>query len=122
MDLLLELLKLLGHLRIHAPELRPPAVVRLLANTQPSADVRHVHALPKIHISLSKQAHDLLCTASLLHLRTLSSPYRGTRILSQELDQDLGRGSTGVIGILGIVREDDVDDGHSKTMRAENAR
>lgn len=29
---------------------------------------------------------------------------------------------TGVIGILGIVREDDVDDGHSKTMRAENAR
>jgi len=40
-----------------------------------------------------KLAHDLLCTASLLHPRTLSSPHRGTRILSQDLDQDLGRGS-----------------------------
>ena len=74
--LLLELLKLLGHLRIHAAVFRPPAVVCLLADPQPSAHVRHVHALPKVHISLPKQAHDLLCTASLLHPRTLSSPRR----------------------------------------------
>jgi hypothetical protein len=69
--------------------------VRLLADTQPSADIRHVHALPKIHIRLPKQAHDLLCAASLLHLRTLSSPHPGTRLLSQDLEQDLGRGSLG---------------------------
>lgn len=49
--------------------------------------------VPKVRISLPKQAHDLLCTASLLHQRTLSSPSRGTRILSQDLAQDLGRGS-----------------------------
>jgi hypothetical protein len=71
----------------------PPAVVRLLADTQPSADIGHGRALPKVDISLPKQAHDLLCTASLLHPRTLSSPTRGTRILSQDLGQDLGRGS-----------------------------
>jgi hypothetical protein len=67
--------------------------VRLLADTQPSTDIGHSRALPKVHVSLPKQAHDLLCTASLLHLRTLSSPTRGTRILSQDLAQDLGRGS-----------------------------
>jgi hypothetical protein len=39
---------------------------------QPSADVGHVHALPKVDVSLPKQAHDLLGTASLLHPRTLS--------------------------------------------------
>ena len=33
-------------------------------------------------VSLPKQAHDLLCTASLLQLRTLSNPSWGTRILS----------------------------------------
>jgi hypothetical protein len=71
----------------------PPAVVLLLADTQPSADIGHRRTLPKVHISLPKQAHDLLCTASLFHPRTLSSPTRGTRILSQDLDQDLGRGS-----------------------------
>ena len=70
----------------------PPAVVRLLADTQPSADVGNGRTLPEVHISLPKQAHDLLCTASLLHQRTLSSPTWGTRFLSQELDQDLGRG------------------------------
>ena len=91
--LLLELLKLLRHLRIHATELRSPAVVRLLADPQPSADIWNIHALPKIHVSLPKQANDLLCTVSLLHRRTLSNPTRGTRILSQELAQDLGRGS-----------------------------
>ena len=75
------------------PTAARPAVVRLLADTQPSADIRHVRALSKVHISLPKQAHDLLGTASLLHLRTLSSPNRGTRMLSQDLGQDLGRGS-----------------------------
>jgi hypothetical protein len=64
-----------------------------LGGSRPPADIRHVHALPKVHVSLPKQAHDLLCTASLLHQRTLSSPRRDTRILSQDLDQDLGRGS-----------------------------
>ena len=44
--------------------------------------------------SLPKQAHDLPCTASRLHLRTLSNPSWGTRILSHELVHDLGRGST----------------------------
>jgi hypothetical protein len=74
----------------------PPAAVRLLADAQPSADVGHVHALPKINVSLPKQAYDLLCTASLLHERTLSSPTRGTRILSQDRGQDLGRGSPAI--------------------------
>jgi hypothetical protein len=60
----------------------------------PSADIGHVHPLPKVNVSLAKQAHDLLCTAPLFHQRTISSPSRGTRILSQDLDQDLGRGST----------------------------
>jgi hypothetical protein len=60
---------------------------------QPSADIGHVHALPNRYVSLPKQAHELLRTASLLHQRTLSSPSQGTRILSQDLDQDLGRGS-----------------------------
>jgi hypothetical protein len=78
---------------VHAPELRSPAVVRLLADTQPSADIGHGRTLPKVNISLPKKAHDLLCTASLFHPRTLSSPTRGTRILSQDPDQDLGRGS-----------------------------
>ena len=64
-----------------------------MADTQPSADIRHIHALPKIHVSLPKQANNLLCTVSLLHLRTLSNPTWGTRILSQELAQNLGRGS-----------------------------
>ena len=67
--------------------------VRLLADTQPSADIGHVRALPKVNVSLPKQAYDLLCTASLLHPRTLSSPIRGKRILSQDLAQDLGRAS-----------------------------
>ena len=35
----------------------------------------------------------LLCTASLLHQRTLSSPTSGTRILSQDVGHDVGRGS-----------------------------
>ena len=91
--LLLELLKLLRHRRIHATELRSPAVVRLLADPQPSADIWNIHALPKIHVSLPKQANNLLCTVSLLHLKTLSNPTWGTRILSQELAQNFGRGS-----------------------------
>jgi hypothetical protein len=91
--LLLEFLKLLRHLQIRSAELRPPAVVRLLADPQPSADIGHVHAIPKVNVSLPKQAHDLLCTASLLHQRTGSSPRRGARILSHDLDQDLGMGS-----------------------------
>jgi hypothetical protein len=39
---------------------------RLPADARPSADVRHVHALPKIHISLPNQAHypALHCVAS----------------------------------------------------------
>ena len=56
-------------------------------------DIGHRRTLPKVHVSLPTQAHNLLCTASLLHQRNLSSPTRGTRILSQELDQDLGRAS-----------------------------
>lgn len=60
---------------------------------QPSAHIGHVHALPKVNVSLPKQTHDLLCTASLPHPRTLSSPCWGMWILSQDLDQDLGRGS-----------------------------
>ncbi|MEX0669991.1 MAG: hypothetical protein WD060_05995, partial [Pirellulales bacterium] len=50
-------------------------------------------ALPKVNVSLPKKTNDLLCTVSLLHLRTLSNPTRGKRILSQELAQVLGRGS-----------------------------
>ena len=58
---------------------------------QPLADNGHIHALPKVNVSLPTQAHDLLCTASLHHSRTLFSPCRGMKILSQDLDQDLGR-------------------------------
>jgi hypothetical protein len=75
--LLLEFLKLLGHLRIHPAVLRSPAVLRLLADTQPSADIGHACTLPKVNVSLPKHTHDLLCTATLLHQRTLSSPTKG---------------------------------------------
>jgi hypothetical protein len=80
---------------IHPAELCPPAIVRPLADAQPSADIGHPHALTEIHVSLPKRARDLLGTASLLHQKTLSNPSRGTRILSQDLAQDLGRGSWG---------------------------
>ena len=59
--LLLEFLKLLRHLQIRSAELRPPAVVRLLADPQPSADIGHVHAIPKVNVSLPKQA--TICSA-----------------------------------------------------------
>ena len=64
---------------------------------QPLADIGHVHVLPKVHVSLPTQDHDLPCSASLLHQRTLSSPRRGTKILSHNLDQDLGRGSVPLV-------------------------
>ena len=89
---------------------------------QPSADIGHVRALPEVSISLPKQAHDLRCTASLLHQRTLSSPRRGTRILPQDLDQDLGRGSVttlhgeqpgGYVAVRGQFRRRDRQRGES---------
>jgi hypothetical protein len=54
---------------------------------------QHIRTLPKIHVSLPKQAHDLLRTASLLHQKNRSRPIQGTTILSQDLDQDVGMGS-----------------------------
>lgn len=54
--------------------------VLLLGNSEPTADIRHRHALPEVHVSLSEQADDLLCerlcTVSFLHPRTLSGPRR----------------------------------------------
>jgi hypothetical protein len=58
---------------------------------QPLADNGHVRLLPKVHVSMPEQAHDLLCNASPLHQRTVSRPRRGKRILSQGLAQGLGR-------------------------------
>jgi hypothetical protein len=57
------------------------------------SDIRLARTLPKVYVSLPKQAHDPLCTVSLLHQRTLSNPTRGTRILSHDLDQELRRAS-----------------------------
>jgi hypothetical protein len=69
-------------------------------------NIGQIHALPRVNASFPKQAHDLFCTASLVHQRDLSSPNRGTRILSQELDKDLRRGAVPASGV--IVRHDAV--------------
>ena len=69
------------------------AASRSSIDTAPAADIRHGRALPKLHVSLPKQAHDLLCTASLRHQSNLFSSGRSTRIPTQELPQDLGRES-----------------------------
>ena len=47
----------------------------------------------KFSCRLSRHHRDLLCTASVLHQRTLSSPTRGMGFFSQDLDRDLGRES-----------------------------
>ena len=59
---------------------------------RPEADVADVRPLPEAKASLPTQAHDLLCTASLSRQKTLFSPTRGTGIVSQDLDQDFGKG------------------------------
>jgi len=64
------------------------------------ADSGHVHVLPKVYVSLPTQARELLCAALFPHQRTPSSPIRDTRILSQDLDQDLGRGSPASLAFL----------------------
>ena len=61
-------------------------------------NIGQIHALSRVNVSLPKQAHDLLCTASRLHQRDLSSPNRHTRILSLELDKDLGRSQLLILG------------------------
>lgn len=65
------------HLRIRAAELHLPAVLRLLADAESSADVEHVCPLPKVQVSLPKQAHDPFCTASLLHPENPIKPQSG---------------------------------------------
>jgi len=71
----------------------PPAVVRLPAHPQPSADIGHSRAPPDANVSLPTQAEDLPCTVPLLHRRTFSRPSRDTRIFSPDLDQHLVRWS-----------------------------
>ena len=68
--------------------------------------IGQIHALSRVNVSLPKQAHDLLCTASRLHQRDLSSPNRHPRILSLELDKDFGEESVSDSGF--ILRHDAV--------------
>lgn len=66
------------------------------ASVQPARSTDLVYetlSCPKVRVCLPKQAPDLLCNASLLHQRARFSPNPGTRILSQDLGRNLGRGS-----------------------------
>src|SRR4051812_14180965 len=51
--LLLQLLQLTRHLRIHPAVLRPPPIVRLLADPQLLTDLRNLLSLPQRYVCLT---------------------------------------------------------------------
>src|SRR5204862_5726563 len=79
--LLLQLLQLTGHLGIHAPVLRSPAIIRLLPDPQLLAHLGNLLPLPQQHVRLPEKTHNLFPTMSLLHTESFPAQWAG-RILS----------------------------------------
>src|SRR6476660_7240037 len=92
--LLLQLLQLTSHLRIHPAVLRPPAIVRLLADPQLLTDFGNLHSLAQQDVCLPENPHNLLPTVSFLHTESFPALWAGW-ILSHSLVQFSGRGSVG---------------------------
>gem|GEM_PF-5296359 len=82
------LLKLVG------ADVGTPAVVRLLADPQPSADIWNIHALPKMHVSLPKQANDLLCTVIDSSSKNPFKPHTGDEDSLTRTGSGFGEGVT----------------------------
>ena len=81
----------------HANRVRkepPPAIVSLVRNLKPFADLRHLHALVKLHIRLRQLREYLINRVPFLfHLKEPSPGLRPDWILSLLMDHFWGRGA-----------------------------
>ena len=86
--LFLQGFEFLGHFRLHATLLLPPAVIGLLGNLKLLAELRHLCALTKKHVRSTQLGNDLIYRMLFLtHLKESFPGFRPDRILSLQLDQ-----------------------------------
>ena len=93
--LFLQGFEFLGHFRLHATILLPPAAIGLLGDLKLLAELKHLCALTKQHIRWTQLRNDLIYRMSFLtHLKKSFPGLRPDKILSLQLDQFQGRSVT----------------------------
>ena len=87
----------------HTPVLRPPAVVRLLADPQLPANLWHLLPFTQLNVRLPELGHDLFCTVSLLHEESFPAYGRMDSLIISGSGFSKGVMGGGAVSVCGMV-------------------